>query len=685
MKKQQISGLLPLVRRGSYFLRSPQVQLNCDHVFSSYFSPSCSLSACVFQKRYFSSDQHLFNVAEKLVQPADFIDSSKEVIKRINKIRAILRDDQLSSGLSYSSLLLLFDSISNELCNVIDVAELVRNIHSNVSFQHAAESSFQMLSELIIDLNSDVMMYDRLEELVKYAKVIPRSFQGTKEDFLKNTEGKGIQNQNITEEEYNFANDLLTDYRLEGIHLIKQKVSVVVDSATSSQDNEGITNQQDLMKRIQGEIVFIESQFGHNIRQQSLPSSPSTLTASSSSSHLLLGPFDLRNKPDYEDYEYYKKWISRQTSGGSQPSNTSSGCLQIPTNRHLLQPLLTSINNENIRRSIWFELAVQPITNLSIFSELLKKRQQLSSLLSFPSFSHKNLSKHIYKKPEEIQSLLKHVSSKVSEQTKDEISELLKIKGTLLSTANIKSIRDPEYLNPWDISYLSHNYHAMYPEDEDNENESTNHQLRDYLSLESCLQSLHMITSEIYNISFLEEPISSFSEVWINEDVVNNKDSLHDFGIRKYRVMDNSSKKTLGFIYFDLYHRQGKFPGAAHFTIRCGCEKIIWNNHNHGDSNPVLKMIENSNIPDSEKQLPVVVLVFNFENPSLTKTSKQSLFSNFFKKPNSFLSLSELETLYHECGHALHSLFSTTKFQHLSGTRGTTDFIEVRPAFFFSS
>ena len=33
--------------------------------------------------------------------------------------------------------------------------------------------------------------------------------------------------------------------------------------------------------------------------------------------------------------------------------------------------------------------------------------------------------------------------------------------------------------------------------------------------------------------------------------------------------------------------------------------------------------------------------------------------------------------MYHEWGHALHSLFSRTIFQHLSGTRGAVDFVEV--------
>lgn len=38
---------------------------------------------------------------------------------------------------------------------------------------------------------------------------------------------------------------------------------------------------------------------------------------------------------------------------------------------------------------------------------------------------------------------------------------------------------------------------------------------------------------------------------------------------------------------------------------------------------------------------------------------------------------SDLETLLHEFGHALHSLLSRTTFQHLSGTRAAADFIET--------
>lgn len=41
------------------------------------------------------------------------------------------------------------------------------------------------------------------------------------------------------------------------------------------------------------------------------------------------------------------------------------------------------------------------------------------------------------------------------------------------------------------------------------------------------------------------------------------------------------------------------------------------------------------------------------------------------------LSFSQAETLFHEYGHALHSILSRTTFQHVWGTRGALDFIEL--------
>lgn len=97
----------------------------------------------------------------------------------------------------------------------------------------------------------------------------------------------------------------------------------------------------------------------------------------------------------------------------------------------------------------------------------------------------------------------------------------------------------------------------------------------------------------------------------------------------------------LRYIYLDLYPRANKYNHAAHFTVRCG------------------RRLTNS----QSYQIPVVALVTNFSRPAANQPS--------------LLTHAELETLFHEFGHAMHSLLSRTEFQHLSGTRAQLDFVET--------
>jgi intermediate peptidase len=94
--------------------------------------------------------------------------------------------------------LLLLDSISNEVCSVIDVAELCRNVHEDPAFRQAAESAFSELSAYIHELNTDATLYRSLMTLVDDSTVW-KSLTGEQrrvaEDLRKEFEADGIHRQ----------------------------------------------------------------------------------------------------------------------------------------------------------------------------------------------------------------------------------------------------------------------------------------------------------------------------------------------------------------------------------------------------------------------------------------------------------------------------------------------------------
>lgn len=188
--------------------------------------------------------------------------------------------------------------------------------------------------------------------------------------------------------------------------------------------------------------------------------------------------------------------------------------------------------------------------------------------------------------------------------------------------------------------------------------------------MENCLRGLQIVSESLFGISLRREPLGPY-EGWLqtsssketplfDPDRVVNEDNL----IQKYTVVDEVTGEALGTVYFDLFGRDNKFPGAAHFTVQCGCARTFVHTPEGNASFNATHLRE-------KQQLPIVALVFHFKAPPTAQIGADSALKHCL------LSLKEVETLHHEWGHALHSLLSKTRFQHLSGTRGGSDFVEV--------
>ena len=153
------------------------------------------------------------------------------------------------------------------------------------------------------------------------------------------------------------------------------------------------------------------------------------------------------------------------------------------------------------------------------------------------------------------------------------------------------------------------------------------HDISNYLPLRAVLEGISMVMSETFGVVMREENIKE-AELW-------------DHSVRKIRVEDESNE-LFGHIFFDLQPRNSKSSIASHYAIRCGRDMGA----------------------QQQYQTPVAALVCSFEN-------------NCSVSGEQLLSFREYQTLWHEFGHAMHTILSRTKYQHLSGTRVPTDAVEI--------
>ena len=175
-------------------------------------------------------------------------------------------------------------------------------------------------------------------------------------------------------------------------------------------------------------------------------------------------------------------------------------------------------------------------------------------------------------------------------------------------------------LQPWDWWYYAEKLRkAKYALDEE--------EIKPYFELNNVRKGAFGVANKLYGLQFEQ----------VYDMPVYNPE------VEVFKVTEENGR-LVGFLYTDYFPRAGKRPGAWMNNI---CTQYI-------DENGV-------------DHRPVIINVGNFNKPTAGNPS--------------LLSMDDVETLFHEFGHALHGLLSKAHYRKLSGTNTPRDFVELPSQF----
>ncbi|TPX60876.1 hypothetical protein SpCBS45565_g07392 [Spizellomyces sp. 'palustris'] len=341
----------------------------------------------------------------------------------------------------------------------------------------------------------------------------------------------------------------------------------------------------------------------------------------------------------------------------------------IPTSSAAALAVLRMARDEDVRRTMYMAMNSGSKYQVDVLEEMLVKRGELARLLGKESYAQMYLVDKMAETPENVMAFLESLSNLHRPKAQRDLDRLRRLKSVHLGPNASHEVQ------PWDRFFYSRfispsaaiaaqpgsadPFHAPPPVTVAGGGSDG---LSAYFTVGSTFDGLSRLFKSLYGVTF--EPVMlAPGEVW-HEDV------------RKLEVVHETEGK-IGTIYCDLFRRgpgEGrKYESAAHFTVRCS-RRIDDEEHFGPEFRSGIMRVRDSEKDIQEDgyvkryQLPIVVLVTAFKKPSGVDHP-------------SLLSLWEVETLFHEMGHAMHSMLARTEFQHIAGTRVPMDFVEVPSIF----
>ncbi len=294
----------------------------------------------------------------------------------------------------------------------------------------------------------------------------------------------------------------------------------------------------------------------------------------------------------------------------------------LPLQNTTQQPDLVSLSNRETRQALFeksWNRAERGDANdtRAAIARLAQVRAEKAKLLGYPNFAAWTLENQMAKTPE---AALKFMDALVPAATAKAATEAKDIQDVIDSqkTGSADAQKGGFTLQPWDWEFYAEQVRkARYDLDEA--------QVKPYFEVNNVLENgVFYAANQLYGLTFKER-----------KDI-----PVYQPDVRVFEVF-NADGTPLALFYCDFFKRDNK-NGGAWMSVFVGQSKLMGT-------------------------LPVVYNVENFTKPAAGEPA--------------LISFSDVTTMFHEFGHALHGMFADTEYPSLSGTDVPRDFVEFPSQF----
>ena len=251
--------------------------------------------------------------------------------------------------------------------------------------------------------------------------------------------------------------------------------------------------------------------------------------------------------------------------------------------------------------------------NKALSLEILKLRAEKARMLGFDTFAAYVLDDQMAGNPAAVDEFLTTIQTAANAKAKQEVVDMQKIMDEDIAAGNLPK---GSKIQPWDWFYYADKVRARkYALDEN--------QTKPYFQMENVRHGIFAAAHKVYGINV--EPLEGVP--------------VYNPAVETFKVTD-ADGSLLGIFMTDYFPRSTKRGGAWMNAFR-----------------------EQYQGKDGKDVRPIIVNVGNMASPTETEPA--------------LFSIDNVETVFHEFGHALHGLLTKCAYKSVSGTSVKRDFVET--------